>query len=154
VPSRRTTAAIVLLACRGGALASRAASLGLASLWITAAALHGIGMYPVMATAVPFAALFLFTWGVLLLTDRPVPRWVLVIPLLWSIVDISAAAFLGAPQGWGLPVAAVVATLTLTARDRTRQRSSARARVRTRSAFEPALIPEHHHRAVTRPCGC
>jgi uncharacterized protein DUF6064 len=60
----------------------------------------------------------IFTWGVLLLTGRPVPRWVLVIPFAWSIVGTSAAAFLGVPQDWGLPVAAVVATVTLTVRDR------------------------------------
>jgi hypothetical protein len=44
----------------------------------------------------------LFSLGVLLLTSRPVPRWLLVIPLAWSLVGGSAAFLLGVPQDWPL----------------------------------------------------
>jgi Family of unknown function (DUF6064) len=44
----------------------------------------------------------LFTFGVLLLTSAPVPRWLLVVPLVWSLVGGSAAFLLGVPQDWPL----------------------------------------------------
>lgn len=176
-------AAVLVLAFRGGPRASRAASLGLASLWVAAAALQATAFRGVMPTAIPFAVVLLaqaallaaaglgdrlafrvqqgpaaslglvlvgfsafvypmigvlaghtwprmpllgvapcpntiFTFGVLLLTERPVPRWLLPIPFLWSLVGISAAAFLGIAQDWALPVAGVVATAGLALRDR------------------------------------
>ncbi|HSN15449.1 MAG TPA: DUF6064 family protein [Anaeromyxobacteraceae bacterium] len=60
----------------------------------------------------------IFTFGVLLLTERPVPRWLLPIPFLWSLIGIPAAAFLGIAEDWGLPVAGVLATAALALRDR------------------------------------
>jgi hypothetical protein len=44
----------------------------------------------------------LFTFGLLLLTLAPVPRWLLVIPAAWSLVGVSAAFMLGVPQDWPL----------------------------------------------------
>lgn len=44
----------------------------------------------------------LFSFGVLLLTSKPVPWWLLVIPLGWSLVGGSAAFLLGVPQDWPL----------------------------------------------------
>ena len=44
----------------------------------------------------------LFSFGVLLLTSAPVPRWLLIIPLAWSLVGGSAAFALGVPQDWPL----------------------------------------------------
>lgn len=44
----------------------------------------------------------LFTFGVLMLTSAPVPRWLLIIPLAWSLVGGSAAFMLGVPQDWPL----------------------------------------------------
>ncbi len=44
----------------------------------------------------------LFTFGVLLLTLARVPRWLLFIPLAWSLVGGSAAFTLGVPQDWPL----------------------------------------------------
>jgi hypothetical protein len=176
-------AAIVGLSFRGSPRASRAISLGLAALWLGAAALQGTAMRAVMPTALPFAAAFLleaallafaglrdrlafrvhrggvpalglalvayaaflypaigaltghtyprtpvfgvapcpntiFTFGVLLLTERPVPRWLLPIPFLWSLIGIPAALFLGVAQDWALPVAGVLATAALALRDR------------------------------------
>lgn len=60
----------------------------------------------------------IFTFGLLLLTDRPVPRWLLPIPLLWSIVGLTAVTSLGMLEDLPLPVAGVLATGLLLIRDR------------------------------------
>jgi hypothetical protein len=44
----------------------------------------------------------LFTFGVLLLAQGPVPRRLLVVPLLWALVGGSAAFLLAVPQDWPL----------------------------------------------------
>ncbi len=65
----------------------------------------------------------IFTFGLLLLTDRPVPRWLLPIPFLWSLIGLSAAAQLGVPEDWGLPLAGVAGTAALVLRDRRKGRA-------------------------------
>lgn len=60
----------------------------------------------------------IFTFGLLLFTERPVPRWLLIVPFLWSLIGIPAAAFLGVKQDWALPVAGILATAALVLRDR------------------------------------
>ena len=42
----------------------------------------------------------IFSFGCLLLTVGQVPRWVLVIPVTWSIVGGSAALLLNVPEDW------------------------------------------------------
>jgi Family of unknown function (DUF6064) len=49
----------------------------------------------------------LFTFGVLLLATPVIPRRLLVIPLLWSLVGGSAAVLLGVPQDWPLLVSGI-----------------------------------------------
>lgn len=66
----------------------------------------------------------LFTFGVLLLTSAPVPRWLLIIPLAWSLVGGSAAFMLAVPQDWPLLFSGVTIVL-LVLRDRRRARSHA-----------------------------
>ena len=44
----------------------------------------------------------LFTFGALLVAQRPVPRRLLIIPLLWALVGGSAAFLLAVPQDWPL----------------------------------------------------
>ena len=66
----------------------------------------------------------LFTFGVLLLTLAPVPRWLLIIPLAWSLVGGSAAFMLGVPQDWPLLFSGLT-IVPLVLRDR--QRAGARA---------------------------
>jgi hypothetical protein len=59
----------------------------------------------------------IFTFGLLLWTDRPVPRPLLVIPLLWSLLGVSAAISLGIREDLGLVVAALLGTALLVCRD-------------------------------------
>jgi hypothetical protein len=61
-----------------------------------------------------------FTFGLLLWTTGRVPKGVLVIPFLWSLVGFSAAAQLGVTQDYGLVVAGVLGTGALLLRDRAR----------------------------------
>jgi len=50
----------------------------------------------------------IFTIGLLLLAPWSVARWLLVIPLLWTVVGGSGAVLLSVPQDYGLIVAALV----------------------------------------------
>lgn len=68
----------------------------------------------------------LFTFGVLLLTSAHVPRWLLIIPLAWSLVGGSAAFMLGVPQDWPLLFSGLTIVL-LILRDRRRVRAHAAA---------------------------
>ena len=60
----------------------------------------------------------IFTFGILLWTDRKVPKYVLVIPLLWSVIGFSAAINLGVREDYGLLIAGILGTLLLWLRDR------------------------------------
>ena len=100
---------------RWGAGAGRAASV-LGWALIAYAAL----LYPLLGALAghryPELAMFgitpcpvtLFTLGVLLLAGPPLPRRVLVIPLLWTPVGGSAAFLLGVVQDWPLLAGAAV----------------------------------------------
>lgn len=68
----------------------------------------------------------LFTFGVLLLTSAPVPRWLLIIPLAWSLLGGSAAFMLGVPQDWPLLFSGLTIVL-LVLRDRRRAGAHAAA---------------------------
>jgi hypothetical protein len=61
--------------------------------------------------------LAIFTFGLLLLTARPVPKLVLVVPVLWSLIGGSAALLLQVPQDWMLPVSGIASLVFLWARD-------------------------------------
>jgi len=52
----------------------------------------------------------IFTFGILLWAKRSVPTYLLVIPLLWSFLGISAAANLRVPQDYGLVAAGIIGT--------------------------------------------
>jgi hypothetical protein len=60
----------------------------------------------------------IFTFGLLLWTDARVPKVVLVIPLLWSLIGFSAALTLGILEDTGLLIAGVVGTILIVLRDR------------------------------------
>jgi hypothetical protein len=60
----------------------------------------------------------IFTFGLLLWTDVKVPKIVLIIPFLWSIIGFTAAVNLGVLQDIGLLVAGLVGTTLVVLRDR------------------------------------
>jgi hypothetical protein len=88
---------------------------------------YAAAVYPLLGAALghgwPRAPVFgvapcpttIFTFGVLLLADARVPRWLLPIPFLWSIVGVSAALNLGIREDLGLAVAGLVGTAVLLA---------------------------------------
>lgn len=53
--------------------------------------------------------LTIFTFGMLLLTDRRVPRWVLAIPTAWALIGSTAVFAFGIYQDLGLLASAVIA---------------------------------------------
>lgn len=65
----------------------------------------------------------IFTFGVLLWTSRKIPKVVLVIPFLWSLIGSSAALALGMREDFGLLAAGVIGTLLIILRDRNKGNS-------------------------------
>jgi hypothetical protein len=60
----------------------------------------------------------IFTYGLLLWTKQRVARRLLAIPLLWSLLGMSAAISLGIGEDFGLAVAGMLGTGLLVRRDR------------------------------------
>jgi hypothetical protein len=60
----------------------------------------------------------IFTFGILLWTTKPVPSYLLIIPLLWALVGMSAAVNLRVPQDYGLVVAGVLGTALILIQNR------------------------------------
>lgn len=52
--------------------------------------------------------ILIFTFGCLLMLQNPVAWWVMVVPLLWSIIGGSAAILLDVPQDLMLPVSGLL----------------------------------------------
>ena len=69
--------------------------------------------YPAMPTFGLPCPTTIFTFGVLAWCVRPVPRSVLVVPLLWTLIALSAAIPFGIVEDFALPLAAVAALLVL-----------------------------------------
>ncbi len=63
--------------------------------------------------------MIIFTFGLLLLTNARVPRYLLVIPFLWSLLGFTASFPLGISEDIGLLVAGVLGVGLLYWRDRT-----------------------------------
>jgi uncharacterized protein YjeT (DUF2065 family) len=72
---------------------------------------HSYPMSPMFGVA-PCPAT-IFTFGILLWTTKPVPGYLLIIPLLWALIGMSAAVNLQVPQDYGLVVAAVLGTVLI-----------------------------------------
>lgn len=87
-------------------------------------------MYPMIGVAIghayPEMPMFgvtpcpatIFTFGLFLLTVRPVPRWLFVIPFVWSLIGGSAAILLQVPQDWLLLVSGAITVPLVVFRDR------------------------------------
>lgn len=60
----------------------------------------------------------IFTFGILLWTDKKCPNYLLAIPFAWSLVGGSAAFLLGMEEDTGLLLAGVAATFLLVRRNR------------------------------------
>ncbi len=60
----------------------------------------------------------IFTFGLLLWTTKRVPKYVLIIPFLWSLVGTMAAVKLGVREDIGLFVAGITTVILLIVRDR------------------------------------
>lgn len=60
----------------------------------------------------------IFTFGILLFTNKPVPKYLLIIPLLWSLVGFSAALNLRIQEDFGLLVAGILGTLLIIIKER------------------------------------
>jgi hypothetical protein len=59
------------------------------------------------------------TFGMLLLTDKKVPKYILIIPLFWSLCGI-IPILMGIPEDIGLVTAGVLGTVLILVRDRKR----------------------------------
>src|SRR5579884_781307 len=83
--------------------------------------LYALLIYPLLGLAFghvyPEAPVFgvapcpmvIFTFGMLMWTDARMPKWVLVVPLLWAVLGLSAATTLGMREDLGLIAAAAAA---------------------------------------------
>ena len=60
----------------------------------------------------------IFTFGILLCTDKRVPKYVIVIPLLWSVIGSTAAIKLTILQDYGLFISGILGTFLLFLRDK------------------------------------
>lgn len=60
----------------------------------------------------------IFTFGLLLWTDERVPKGVLIIPFLWSLIGSSAALALGIREDTGLFIAGIVGLVLIIMRDK------------------------------------
>jgi hypothetical protein len=70
----------------------------------------------------------IFTFGLLLWTTARVPRTMLIIPFIWSLLGFSAALLLGVREDIGLLLAGVLSVALLLWRDRTTVQSGKRER--------------------------
>ena len=60
----------------------------------------------------------IFTFGILLWTIRPVSKYILIIPFLWSLIGFSAAVNLYVREDFGLVIAGIVGLTLLVIRDK------------------------------------
>ena len=63
----------------------------------------------------------IFTFGILLWTDKKIPKYVLAIPLIWSIIGFGAAVSLGVREDYGLLIAGLLGSILIIIRDRSRK---------------------------------
>lgn len=74
--------------------------------------------YPQMPTFGVPCPTVIFTFGILLWMDRKIPKYLLIIPFLWSIVGFSAAINLQIKEDFGLFIAGLLSLLLIVIRER------------------------------------
>jgi hypothetical protein len=74
--------------------------------------------YPMTPTFGVPCPTIIFTFGMFLWTRRNVPVYLIVIPLLWSLIGLSAALSIGMKEDFGLVVAGVSSFLLIVWRNR------------------------------------
>jgi len=65
----------------------------------------------------------IFTLGLFLLTDTKMPKYVLIIPLLWSLIGYSAAFNFGILEDIGLLISGIITTSLIIFRDRNTEKN-------------------------------
>ncbi|MFY9620602.1 MAG: DUF6064 family protein [Pyrinomonadaceae bacterium] len=80
--------------------------------------------YPMTPTFGVPCPTIIFTFGMFLWSRRTVPIYILVIPLLWSLVGLSAALSLGMKEDFGLVIAGLLGFLLILLRNRMKRPST------------------------------
>lgn len=76
--------------------------------------------YPMTPTFGVPCPTIIFTFGIFLWTRRKVPLYIMIVPLLWSLIGLSAALSLGMKEDYGLVIAGVAGFLLVVLRNRPR----------------------------------
>jgi hypothetical protein len=91
---------------------------------------YALYLYPVLGSLAghgyPLSPLFgvapcpttIFTFGLLLWTEPKIPRYLLIIPFVWSGFSIDATLSLGIVEDFGLPIAGLIGTILIMRRGR------------------------------------
>ena len=74
--------------------------------------------YPYLPTFGVPCPTTIFTFGMFLLADRKFPWYLLVIPLIWSFIGVTAAPLFGIVEDYGLVVAGVLGTVLILMKNR------------------------------------
>jgi hypothetical protein len=93
--------------------------------------IYGVGLYPILGYFLghiyPKSPTFglpcpttIFTFGLLLWTEKAFPKYLLLIPFIWSVIGFSAAVSLGIREDIGVLIAGLVSSLLILFRDRSK----------------------------------
>ena len=74
-------------------------------------------VYPASPTFGAPCPMVIFTFGLLMWTDKKLPRHLLIIPVLWTFVAASAALTFGVKEDFGLLIAGTIAIAFIVWRD-------------------------------------
>ena len=82
--------------------------------------------------------LVIFTFGLLLLSSKSMPKYLMAIPMAWALIGLPAAMSLGIREDIGLTVAGTLATISLLAR---KSEQAAKAQQPSAEARNGAVAP-------------
>jgi len=81
-------------------------------------------IYPEAPTFGAPCPTIIFTFGLLLLVPVKIPKYLLIIPLIWSLIGFSAAVNLQIKEDFGLVVAGIVGTILIFVKDKNMKEGS------------------------------